>query len=115
MHKKICPRGNNAAQPLTFVLHPENLPEVPVRAVRRCDGYGNSGVQIMYSNHLGLDALVDVAMFQYSCESRAEARDCARNMHEEMYAPAVTSPVAPDKMKLKPGEACFNIGKHRDV
>ena len=115
MHKKICPRGNNAAQPLTFVLHPENLPEVPVRAVRRCDGYGNSGVQIMYSNHLGLDALVHVAMFQYSCESRAEARDCARNMHEEMYAPAVTSPVAPDLMKLKPGEACFNIRKHRDV
>ena len=143
LHRKICPCGDGAvAQSLTFTLaapDPENLdwfirdyPEykngladVPVRAVRRLDGYGNSGVTLLYSNHLGVDRLVPYAKMQFpsDCEDEEgnsdeeKAREMARWMGEgnAAYENAVTSPVPPELMKLKPGEAAFNTEKYTDA
>ena len=130
MHKKICPRGEGAvAQPLTFTVpgpknidwftreHPEyktGLPEVPVRAVRRLDGFGNSGVTLLYSDHLGIERLVPYALMQWpDGNARKTAMMMGKGNHA--YENAVTSPVPPDVMKLKPGEAAFNTAKYPDA
>ena len=126
MHKKICPRGKSSAQPLTFVLPPpgfppnpnipgmENLPEIPVRAVRRMDGIGGSGLMLMYSDHLGYKKLIPFARAFYSCDTREEAIETAKYLPNEAYC-CVTSPVEPETMKLKPEEACFNTEKYPSV
>ena len=116
MHKKICPRGVDAAQPLTLVVPPDgpgNLPEVPVRAVRRMDGHGNSGMTLMFSDHLGIDRLIPFAREYFACDTDKEALETAKDLPNEAYRQHVTSPVRPDIMKLKPAEACFNTKKYR--
>ena len=115
MHKKICPRGSNAAQSVTFILRQDGIPEVPVKAVHRLDGFGHSGLMLVFSDHLGLDALLPYAMMQYCSEDMHEAKENAEGMVGEMAASPPTSPVDPDIMKLKPGEAAFNTEKSKDV
>jgi len=117
MHKKMCPRGKATAKSLTLVLPaPEvDLPEVPVRAVRRMDGHGGSGLTLMYSDHIGIERLIPFAEKYYSCDDEDEARDTAKHMTKEAYEQHVTSPVSPDIMKLKPSEACFNTNKYPDA
>ncbi|KAL9190872.1 hypothetical protein ACHAXT_000578 [Thalassiosira profunda] len=118
MHQKICPRGSKVAQPLTFVLPSpdEGLPEVPVRAVRRMDGYCGSGVTLMYSDHLGVERLVPFALRVYT-DDEDEALETARWMADgnAAYEQHVTSPVNPEVMKLKPHEAAFNISKYPEA
>ena len=115
MHKKICPRGSNAAQSVIFILRQDGIPEVPVKAVHRLDGFGHSGLMLVFSDHLGLDALLPYAMMQYCSEDMHEAKENAEGMVGEMAASPPTSPVDPDIMKLKPGEAAFNTEKSKDV
>lgn len=117
MHKKMCPPKNASALTLDFVMPApkelgEGLPELPLRAVRRIDGYGGSGLTVMWSNHLGVDRLIPFAYVCYPCDDEKEARETAEVMHNEPYNPAVTTPVNPEIMKLKPAEACFNTEKH---
>lgn len=117
LHKKICPRGTSVAQPLTFALPSpkQGLPEVPVRAVRRMDGYGGSGVTLMFSDHLGIKQLIPFAK-EFFCDDDHEARAFAKNsIIKEAYEQHVTAPVNPDQMKLKPAEACFNTEKYPDA
>ena len=38
---------------------------MPLRAVRRLDGYCNSGLTLLYSNHLGVERLVPYAKMQF--------------------------------------------------
>ena len=121
MHKKICPRGNAVAQSLTFALPApeEGFPEVPVRAVRRMDGYGQSGMTLLFSDHLGIEKLMPYAARQFpcDCDDEDETRDTAKWMGggNAAYEPHVTSPVSPDIMMLKPGEAAFNTEKYPDA
>ena len=84
MHKKICPRGDAVAQPLTFLMPPPDrsgLPEAPVRAVRKMDGYGNSGIMLPYSGHHGIDRLIPYAR-RLCCDEDDE--DKVRNAVEAM-------------------------------
>lgn len=123
MHKKICPRGNGVAQPLTFIMPPlaNGFPEAPVRAVRKMDGYGNSGVMLVWSGHLGVERLIRHARELYcnDKDDENEVRDVVKAMIEGdpsfLYEPHVTSPVSPEVMKLKPGEACFNTEKYPEA
>lgn len=118
-HKKICPRGNAVAQSLTFTLPApdEDQPDVPVRAMRRMDGHGRSGLTILYSDHLGIAKLVPHAR-KYYCDDEDDDDEViatARSLVEgnQAYEHHVTSPVAPDVVKLKRHEAVFNTKKHR--
>lgn len=121
MHKKICPRGDGIAQPLTLVVPVppiEDLPrEVPVRAVHRMDGYGQSGMSLVYSDHLGIDKLLPFAEWQLPSDYEDDSRGTAEWMGKGNFAyeQHVTSPVKPDIMKLKPAEACFNTEKYGDA
>jgi len=121
MHKQICPRGDSAAQPLTFLMPAvDGQPEVPLRIVHRMDGLGNSGVVICYSDHLGQDRLIPYAdlVYGYWDNEEDERRDLLNAMTEEtdMYQyDIVTTPVDRDIMKLKPGEAVFNNHKCPDA
>lgn len=126
MHKKICPVGGNPAQKLTFEMshdHPDHpfadLPDAPVRAVRRMDGYGGSGVTLLFSDHLGIEALIPYAnlLFSYCCDDEQDTREKAMWMGEGNYPyeAHVTTPVDPNVMKLKPEEACFNTEKYGDA
>jgi hypothetical protein len=123
---------------LTFTLPDpvEDLPGVPVRAVHCLDGHGNSGLTLLYSNHLGVERLVPLAkgmMQQIGLPSDCQDEDgdsddatwpCERKALEmarwmgaghDAYVNAVTSPVPPEIMKLKPGEAAFNTEMHADA
>ena len=101
------------------------LPEVPIRAVHHLDGYCNSALMLLYSNHLGVERLVPYAkmMFPADCkdedgnDDEEKARETARWMGDgnAAYKNAVTSPVPPEIMKLEPGEAAFNIEKYADT
>jgi hypothetical protein len=101
------------------------LPEVPVRAVHCLDEHRNSGLQLWYSNHLGVERLVPYAImtFPVDCKDKEgnfderRALELARWMGagRVAYEDAVTSPVPPEIMKLKPGEAAFNTEKHADA
>ena len=129
MHRKICPRVQGAsAQPLMFVLPPPpnimvarmesiTLGNISVRAVRRMDGYGNSGLSILFSDHLGIDPLIPYAKINFANDNEDEARANAELMIKDghAYDNAVTSPAHPGIMKLKPGEACFNTEKHQHI
>ncbi|KAL7553059.1 hypothetical protein ACHAWF_016313 [Thalassiosira exigua] len=122
LHKKICPRprGGSAAQPLTFLMPPVNgQPEVPLRAVHRMDGHGNSGVLLCFSDHLGTDKLVPFAdqVYGYWDSEEDERRDLLDAMvggDDSYQYEIVTTPVDPTIMKLKPGEAAFNNDKCPD-
>ncbi|KAL3794353.1 hypothetical protein ACHAW5_002942 [Stephanodiscus triporus] len=113
MHKKICP----------FVVPPlaNGFPEAPVRAVRKMDGYGNSGVMLVWSGHLGAERLIRHARELYCNDKDDENK--VRDVVEAMiggdpcflYELHVTSPVSPEVMKLKPGEACFNTEKYPEA
>eukprot|EP00986_Skeletonema_menzelii_P014692 scaffold10026_cov187-Skeletonema_menzelii.AAC.2 len=125
MHKKMCPVGDNSAQKLTFEMsHPPghpfaDLPDAPVQAVRRMDGYGGSGMTILFSDHLGIEPLLPYAdeLFSYCCDDEQDKREKAIWMSEGNYPyeAHVTTPVDPNVMKLKPEEACFNTEKYGDV
>ena len=139
----LNPSGEGTiAEPLTFTLpaptenvvdwfirkfpeYKNDLPEVPVRAVHRFDGHCNSGLTLLYSNHLGVERLVPYAkmIFPADCKDKdgnndeGKAREMAWWMGEGNFAyeNAVTSPVPPEIMKLEPGEAAFNTEKHADA
>lgn len=126
MHKKICPiEGKSVAQPLTFeVSHPpghpfSQLPAAPLKAVRRMDGFGGSGMTLLFSDHLGLEPLLPYAeMIMGLCESEKENLEQAKELADNGELPYelhVTSPVEPTLMKLKPEEACFNTAKYPDA
>jgi hypothetical protein len=125
IHKKICPTENNSPQKLTFEIshrhlpgHPfAEFPDAPVRAVRRMDGYGGSGMTLLFSDHLGVDPLIPYANFLFCCEDEQDTLDKAKWMGEGNYPyeAHVTSPVDPNVMKLKPEEACFNTEKYGDA
>eukprot|EP00581_Thalassiosira_minuscula_P005685 CAMPEP_0183740844 /NCGR_PEP_ID=MMETSP0737-20130205/60654_1 /TAXON_ID=385413 /ORGANISM="Thalassiosira miniscula, Strain CCMP1093" /LENGTH=156 /DNA_ID=CAMNT_0025975999 /DNA_START=138 /DNA_END=608 /DNA_ORIENTATION=+ len=91
------------------------MPDIPVRAVRRMDGYGGSGVTLMFSDHLGMERLIPHAKMRYACDYEFEALECARAMLEEPAEAHVTSPVDPDVMRLKPAEAAFNTEKYPEA
>jgi len=120
MHKKICPRGDNTAQSLTFTLPVAGIEqEVPLRAKRTLDAYAQSEVIICYSDHLGTDRLLPTAKQIYGYdEDDEEIRDVLDAMVEGrdtfQYA-RVTSRVEPSVMRLNPGEAAFNIEKYGEV
>ena len=126
MHKKICPtEGKSVAQRLTFeVSHPPGhpfaqLPAAPLKAIRRMDGIGGSGMTLLFSDHLGIEPLLPYAeMMMGSCESEEENMKQARALADNGDCPYelhVTTPVEPTLMKLKPEEACFNIAKFPDA
>ncbi len=125
MHKKICPVGGNTAQKLTFEMsHPPNhpfadLPDAPVQAVRRMDGYGGSGMTILFSDHQGIEPLIPYAkkLLPHCCDNEQETREQAMYMGQGNcpYESHVTAPVDPSVMKLKPEEACFNTEKYGDA
>ena len=134
MHKKVCP-----AQPATFSMPPAKagftdevaeqlkpdyktkmtpLPDVPLRLRHGMDCDGNSGVTLYFSDHLGIEQLIPYAEMQTSCENKREARRNARALAQEgsdLPFNIVTSTVKPSIMKLKPGEACFNTNKFKDI
>ena len=123
IHKKICPVGGNSALRLTFEMshHPDHpwadFPDAPVRAVRRMDGYGGSGMTLLFSDHLGVQPLLPYAEFLFCCDDEEEIREKAEWMGEGNYSyeAHVTTPVDPNIMKLKPEEACFNTEKYGDA
>lgn len=96
------------------------LPEAPIRAVRKMDGYGNSGVMLPFSGHLGVDRLIPYAR-RLCCDEddEDEVRDAVEAMiggdPSFLHEPHVTTPVSPEVIDLKPGEACFNIEKYPDA
>lgn len=110
LHKKICPRGEgDYAQSLTFVLPPQQFiismarkegvttfGDIPVRAVRRMDEYGNSGLSILFSDHLGIEPLIPYAKIYLAGDSEEEVRENAMSMGSEEishpYEHAVTRP-----------------------
>ena len=124
-HKKICPiaRGGKStgAHPLTFTIrHPAGhpfarLPDAPVKALRRMDGYGGSGMTLLFSDHLGVDPLVPYVKEILGENDEEDIYEQARwlgNQTELPYESHVTVPVDPKIMKLKPEEACFNTNKY---
>ena len=123
IHRKICPVGNKPAQKLTFEMsHPPghvyaDLPDAPVQAVRRMDGYGGSGMSLLFSDHLGIAPLIPYAKLLFCCDTEREAVENAKWMGEgnHPYEGHVTTPVNPQVMKLKPEEACFNTEKYGDA
>ncbi|KAL7452510.1 hypothetical protein ACHAWC_004236 [Mediolabrus comicus] len=123
MHKKICPVGGKSAQKLTFeISHPTghpfaDFPDAPVQAVRRMDGYGGSGMTLLFSDHLGIEPLLPYADELLACDNEQDKREKAIWMGEGNfpYEAHVTTPVDPNVMKLKPEEACFNTEKYGDA
>lgn len=123
MHKKICPVGGKSAQKLTFeISHPTghpfaDFPDAPVQAVRRMDGYGGSGMTLLFSDHLGIEPLLPYADALLACDNEQDKREKAIWMGEGNfpYEAHVTTPVDPNVMKLKPEEACFNTEKYGDA
>lgn len=122
MHKKICPRGNRKAQTLNLTVPTLALegPDVPVRAVRRLDGHGNSGLTLVYSDHLGVEKLIPFAEMYFDTDEDGDEDDKPINVAKciagnEAWLNFVTTPVSPSQMKLKPEEAAFNTEKYPDV
>lgn len=123
MHKNICPCGDDAPQPFTFIMPPLAngfpFPEAPVHAVHKMDVYGNSGVMLLlYSVHLGIERLIQHAKFYcYDDNDKNEVHDVVKAMIEgdPPFLCVVTSPVPPEVMKLKPSEACFNTEKYPEA
>ena len=126
-HKKICPGKNRPAQSLVLTVpvppgaksmpgEPPWPSEVPVRVYRKLDGFNNSGVALVLSDHLGLERLHPIAQLAFGADGDdpGDLDRVARNLVDgcEMWQPHVTSPVDPSIMRLKPAEACFNTEKY---
>ena len=109
-HKKICPGKNRPAQSLVLTVPvppgaksmPGDPPwpsDVPVKVYRKMDGYNNSGVALVYSDHLGLERLHSIAQIAFGADGDdpSELNRVARTLVEqcEMWQPHVTSPVDP--------------------
>jgi hypothetical protein len=123
-HKRICPRGEYAvSQSSNFVMPAltNGYPEAPVRAVRKLDGYGNSGVMLLYSDHLGVERLVKHAREIYCNDEDDESRvlevvsAMIKGRPPFLYEAHVTSPVSPEVARMKPCEACFNTEKYPEA
>ena len=73
-----------------------------------------------YSGHLGVDRLIPYAR-RLCCDEDDEdkVRDAVEAMiggdPSFLYEPHMTTPVSPEVIDLKPGEACFNIEKYPDA
>ncbi|EJK46981.1 hypothetical protein THAOC_34329 [Thalassiosira oceanica] len=95
-HKKICPGKNRPAQRLVLTVPvppgaksmPGDPPwpsDVPVKVYRKMDGFNNSGVSLVYSDHLGLERLHSIAQIAYGADGDdpRELNRVARNLVEE--------------------------------
>ena len=110
-HKHECWK---VAKTNTFTVPNPKLgkPDVPLRALRQLDGFGKPGVCIYYSNHLGDEStryFVEEIFGEVDEESMKEIQNVP-------YCVA-TSPIYDevDRELLRPGEACFNISKNKEV
>lgn len=95
-------------------------PEVPLRAIHRMDGHGNSGVFICYSDHLGKEKLIPFAdqVYSYWDRDEDERRSLLNGMaegHDSFHYAIVKTPVALEIAKLKPGETACNKEKFPDL
>ena len=106
IHKKVC--WKKAPTDTITIPHPENGLELGLRAIHQKDGFGCSGLRLMFSDHLG-EERTRPHVLEFFGKYDTETAEGFTTIDWEI----LTNPVYDvcERASLKTGEAVFNTTK----